>query len=175
MLIDGLIDHDEAIVDRAKLMGEKRTLEEEVDGLSAKPSAWLEPFRDWILTAQRVRSVADSTILTERAALAKKIFRSNLVLENAKARGKAVNPWSYLTQRELGDTLVNLFYAARTYFQNEAAALGATPTQATFVKSVNGTAGRLGLEPSRPLAPSATGAELYSGAGEIRTGLPACP
>jgi hypothetical protein len=38
-------------------------------------------------------------------------------LTGQKARGKAVNPWSYLTQRELGETIVDLFYRARTYFQ----------------------------------------------------------
>jgi site-specific DNA recombinase len=122
MLLDGLIDHDDALIERKSLMSKKRTLEERIHALASKPNAWVEPFRNWVLEAQRVRSVADSAILPPKAALAKKIFGSNLVLDARKARGEAINPWSYLTQRELGDTLVDLYYRARTYFQRSAGA-----------------------------------------------------
>jgi hypothetical protein len=34
-----------------------------------------------------------------------------------KARGLAVNPWALIGERVTGDTLVSLYYRARTHFQ----------------------------------------------------------
>jgi hypothetical protein len=117
MLLDELIGHDEARRDRAEMLSDKKTFEDHIAAIETKPDGWLEQFRDWVSEAQRVGEIAVSDALTERAALAKKIFGSNLVLAGKKARGVAVNPWALIPGDTTGITCVSLYYRARTHFQ----------------------------------------------------------
>ncbi len=115
--LDGTISGDEFRSDKAALMAEIRSHEEKTDALNAGNHGWLEPLHEWILTATNLSEIAEHGSLTAKRALAEKVFGSNLVLDQKKARGKAVNPWSCIPERAGGYTSAHLFDLARTHFR----------------------------------------------------------
>ena len=97
-LLDGLIERETFTTEKAKLMSQKKTLEEQIKALSGNPKVWLEPFQNWILTARNAGEIAVSGSLQEKRVLAQQVFGSNLVLDCKKARGSCVKPWSLLVE-----------------------------------------------------------------------------
>ncbi len=96
--LDELIDRETFTVEKAKLMSQKKTLQEQQDAHARGRADWLEPFENWILTARNAAKTADAGSLQEKRVLALKIFGSNLVLESKTARGSALKPWSLLVE-----------------------------------------------------------------------------
>ncbi|KKT02312.1 MAG: recombinase [Candidatus Peregrinibacteria bacterium GW2011_GWF2_43_17] len=80
------IDREEYRTRKSTLMSEKKTLEEKIINLEQKQNDWLEPFREWINTAQNAPKIARDEALFPKKALAKEIFGSNLRLAEKKAR-----------------------------------------------------------------------------------------
>ena len=83
--LDQDIEREEYRDRKAKLMSEKKTLEEKVVILEQKQNDWLEPFRDWINKAQNALKIARDKALFPKKGLAKEIFGSNLQLSEKKA------------------------------------------------------------------------------------------
>ncbi len=83
-LLDGYLDQD---VDKetyrskkAKLLSEKKSLEEEISRNQQKQKHWLEPMEKWIKDAGNMEKIAlDSNLFAKKVA-AKEIFGSNLLL-----------------------------------------------------------------------------------------------
>ena len=100
--LDELIDRETFAAEKAKLMSQKKTLEEQKARLTAGRADWLEPFKEWILTAKNAGEIAVSGSLEEKRVLAQKVFGSNLVLDCKKARGYCVKPWSPLVEKSSG-------------------------------------------------------------------------
>ena len=96
--LDTVIERDDYTAEKAKLMSQKKTFEEQIAALSAGRANWLEPFQKWILTAKNAGEIAVSGSLQEKRVLAQEIFGSNLVLDDKKARGSCVKPWSALVE-----------------------------------------------------------------------------
>jgi site-specific DNA recombinase len=96
--LDELIDRETFAAEKAKLMSQKKTLEEQKARLTAGRADWLEPFQNWILTAKNAGKIAESGSLQEKRVLALKIFGSNLVLDSKKARGYCLKSWSPLVK-----------------------------------------------------------------------------
>ena len=80
------IDREEYRARKAKFMSEKKTLEEKIITLEQKQNDWLEPFREWINTAQNAPKIARDEALFPKKVLAKEIFGSNLQLAEKVAR-----------------------------------------------------------------------------------------
>ena len=80
------IEREEYRARKARLMSEKKTLEEKIITLEQKQNDWLEPFREWINTAQNAPKIARDEALFPKKALAKEIFGSNLLLAEKVAR-----------------------------------------------------------------------------------------
>ena len=97
-LLDSLIERETFTTEKAKLMSQKKTLEEQIKALSGNPKVWLEPFQNWILTAKNAGEIAVTGSLPEKRVLAQQVFGSNLVLDCKKARGSCVKPWSLLVE-----------------------------------------------------------------------------
>ena len=116
-LLDGYLDQDvEKEVyrtEKAKLLSEKKSLEEEISRNGQKQKHWLEPMQKWINEAQDMEKIAlDSNLLNKKVA-AKKVFGSNLLLQNKTLRASAPtfqnfpaftpeNPWHALWAFRLG-------------------------------------------------------------------------
>ena len=94
--LDGIIDRETYVAEKAKGMSQKKTLEEQSTALLTGRADWLEPFQNWIITAKHAGEIAVSGSLKEKKVLALKVFGSNLVLDCKKARGSCVKPWSLL-------------------------------------------------------------------------------
>jgi hypothetical protein len=104
--LDELIDRETFAVEKAKLMSQKKTLQEQKAAHAAGRADWLEPFQNWILTARNAGEVALSGSIQERRVLASKVFGSNLVLDCKIARGSCVKPWSLLVEKSSSGGMV---------------------------------------------------------------------
>ena len=92
-LLDGYleqdIDRDIYRTEKAKLISEKKSLEEQNITFLQKQKHWLEPMAEWIKVAGNLEKIAlDSNLFAKKVA-AKEIFGSNLVLANREARLRA--------------------------------------------------------------------------------------
>ncbi len=96
--LDELIDRETFTGEKAKLMSQKKTLEEQKSRLMAGRADWLEPFQNWIITAKNAGEIAVGPSLQQKRVLALEVFGSNLVLDCKKARGSCVKPWSLLVE-----------------------------------------------------------------------------
>ena len=84
--------------EKAKVMSQKKTLEEQNNTLLRGRADWLEPFQKWIISARNAGEIAVKGSPQEKKVLAQKVFGSNLVLDCKKARGSCVKPWSLLVE-----------------------------------------------------------------------------
>ncbi len=61
-LLDGYLEQDiEKEIyrkEKAKLLSKKKSLQEEISTLSHRQNDWLEPFQEWVKTAQTVDKIA---------------------------------------------------------------------------------------------------------------------
>jgi site-specific DNA recombinase len=117
MRLNAEIDAETYTSRKSNFMSRTKTLEDDLAAISHGHHTWLEPLKNWILDAKNLPKTVQTGSLTDKKDLAKKIFGSNLCLDRKKARGSAANPWSLIPENSLGDTLVHLYYSARTYFQ----------------------------------------------------------
>ena len=92
-LLDGYLEQD---IDReiyrdekAKLLLEKKSLEEKITNLEQKRTGWVEPMMEWIKEARNLPKIARESNLFAKKVAAKEIFGSNLVLANREARLRA--------------------------------------------------------------------------------------
>ena len=96
--LDGVIERSDYTAEKAKLMSQKKSLEEQSSALLRGRADWLEPFQNWIITARNAGEIAVTGSPQEKKVLAQKVFGSNLVLDCKKARGSCVKPWSLLVE-----------------------------------------------------------------------------
>ncbi|MBI2042757.1 MAG: recombinase family protein [Candidatus Nealsonbacteria bacterium] len=89
-LLDGYLEQD---IDReiyreekAKLLSDKKSLEEQTTNLEQKRTGWIEPMEEWIKGARNLPKIAREGNLFGKKVAAKEIFGSNLVLANREAR-----------------------------------------------------------------------------------------
>ena len=122
--------------EKAKLLLQKKSLDEEMSSLSRKQNTWLEPFQNWLKVAQSLDKTASDSDLFAKKVCAKEIFGSNLLLGEKTVRASAPaflhspaksgqTEWaclrhahSLVSKKPLSTILVSLLYQVRTYFQN---------------------------------------------------------
>ncbi len=101
-LLDGYLEQDiEREVYRekkAKLLSEKKSLEEQIYKVEQKKNDWLEPFQNWIKVASNLVKIASDDDLSHKKVVAKEIFGSNLRLDAREARGNPL-PAYFAAQR----------------------------------------------------------------------------
>jgi hypothetical protein len=135
--LDQVIDEQDYRNQKAKLLSEKKSLEEEMTSLSHMQNDWLAPFQNWLKDAQSLDKIASDSDLFAKKVCAKEIFGSHLLLGektirpaeggNPNSFGKmGGNQWDALRashllalKKPLSSVLVSLLYQARTYFQNK--------------------------------------------------------
>ena len=135
--LDQVIDQPDYCLQKAKLLSEKKSLEEEMTSLSHKQNDWLAPFQNWLKDAQSLDKIASDSDLFAKKVCAKEIFGSHLLLGEKTIRpAEGGNPnslaktgetaWACLRHahslvgsQPLSSILVSLLYQTRTYFQNK--------------------------------------------------------
>ena len=92
-LLDGYLEQDiEREIyrtEKAKLLSEKKSLEEQMARIEQKRTGWLEPMAEWIKEAENLPKISRESNLFAKKVAAKEIFGSNLVLANREARLRA--------------------------------------------------------------------------------------
>jgi site-specific DNA recombinase len=101
------IDRDSFLKQKEELLSKKKLLEEAFEqderGVSR---TWLEPFKEWIQTAQTLGEIAEIGSPQEKKRVASEVFGSNLFLDSKKARGDAAKPWSLLSENQSSREMV---------------------------------------------------------------------
>ena len=96
-LLDGYLEQDiEREIyrqEKAKLLLEKKSLEEKITRIEQKQNDWLEPMVKWINYAQNIEKIARDSDLFNKKVAAKEIFGSNLCLASRALRGEPVFPY----------------------------------------------------------------------------------
>ena len=99
-LLDGYLEQDiEREIyrqEKAKLLFEKKSLEEKIARFEQKQNDWLEPMAKWLNYAQNLEKIARDSNLLEKRVAAKEIFGSNLCLASRTVRGEPQNEWAAL-------------------------------------------------------------------------------
>ena len=89
-LLDGYLEQDiEREVyraEKAKLLSEKKSLEEQISNAEQKRTHWLEPMREWINEAENLPEIIREGNLYAKKVAAKEIFGSNLLLGEKTVR-----------------------------------------------------------------------------------------
>ena len=97
-LLEGYLDQDiERDIYReqkAVLLSEKKSLEEQTTNLGQKQNGWLEPMAEWIKVASSLEKTARDNDLFAKKVIAKEIFGSNLRLASRAVRGEPQNQWA---------------------------------------------------------------------------------
>ena len=92
-LLDGYLDQDiEKEIyrsEKSKLLSEKKSLEAEISRSEGKQKLWLEPMEKWIKEAQDIEKIALDCNFFAKKVAAKKVFGSNLLLQNKLVRASA--------------------------------------------------------------------------------------
>src|SRR3989338_9219217 len=87
--LDQVIDEQDYRNRKAKLLSEKKSLQEEMTSLSHKQNDWFEPMKEWIKDAQSLDKIASDDDLFAKKVKAKEIFGSNLLLGEKLVRANA--------------------------------------------------------------------------------------
>ena len=115
--LDGYLDQDidrDAYLDKkAKLMSEKKSLEEQSSKLTLAATAWVEPMRQWLNKVNSICNLSLESDREEKKALAKEIFGSNLFLQNKKACSARPKSLSPPPEKPMGSTTCRPSVAAR--------------------------------------------------------------
>ena len=92
-LLNGYLDQVIEEVDyrnqKAKLLLNKKSLEEEISTFSHKQNDWLAPFQNWLKDAQSLDKIASDSDFFAKKVCAKEIFGSHLLLGEKTLRASA--------------------------------------------------------------------------------------
>src|SRR3989339_1640968 len=130
--LDQVIDQPDYCLQKAKLLSEKKSLEEEIFTFSHKQNDWLAPFQNWLKDAESLDKIASDSDLFAKKVCAKEIFGSHLLLGEKTVRtAEGGNPNSF---GKSGETEWAALCAAHS-------AVGSKPISSILV-------GRVGFEPT---------------------------
>ena len=90
------IEREDYLKRRHIFMSDKKSIEEKIGRLLRKPSAWIEPTREWIKDALILDKIAKTNDLPSKKLSLQKIFGSNLTLQKREVSGTPLNPWAEL-------------------------------------------------------------------------------
>jgi len=91
-----VIEQTDYCSQKAKLLSQKKSLEEEMTSLSHKQNDWLAPFQNWLKDAESLDKIASDSDLFAKKVCAKEIFGSHLFLGEKTIRpAEGGNPNSF--------------------------------------------------------------------------------
>ncbi len=101
------IDRETFLAQKEELLSKKKALQEVIERSEQGVSrTWLEPFKEWVATAQTLSEIAQSGSPQAKKRVAVQVFGSNLFLDSKKARGSCIKPWSLLVEKPLSGGVV---------------------------------------------------------------------
>ena len=102
--LDELIDRQTYLANKADLMSEKKSLEEQMSDIALKQSTWVEPMTKWLDKAISICEIAHTDDFSAKKTLLREIFGLNLFLTNKNVAvngdqsqiSPLKNPWQAL-------------------------------------------------------------------------------
>jgi len=94
--LDQITDKEMYKEKKLELIGNRKTIEEQIISLETQKGYWIEPMRNWISEANGVDQIISTNNKEQLKVLAARIFGSNLYLEDKTVRGDGINGWSAL-------------------------------------------------------------------------------
>ena len=91
--LDQDVDRNSYLVKKENLLSSKKTLEEQIARIQQTHNAWLEPMRNFILSAHQANSLINSENLEEKRSFLQKIG-SNWTLQNKNASWEPHKEWA---------------------------------------------------------------------------------
>ena len=85
IILEQDIEREVYRLEKAKLLSEKKSLEEQMTRIEQKRTGWLEPMAEWIKEEGKMDEMAGESNLFAKKVTAKEIFGSNLVLAGREA------------------------------------------------------------------------------------------
>jgi len=85
--LDQDIDRQTFLAKKSEILGDKKSLEENLANLQTNQFAWLEPMRNWLNTAKSICYLRETSDYNRQKAVLAEIFGSNLAM-----RGKTLTP-----------------------------------------------------------------------------------
>ena len=139
--LDQVIDQPDYCLQKAKLLSEKKSLQEEITSLSHKQNDWLAPFQNWLKDAQSLDKIASDSDLFAKKVCAKEIFGSHLLLGE-----KTIRPAEGGNPNSLANSLAKTGETAWACLRHAHSLVGSQPLSSILVR-------RVGLEPTMPVGP----------------------
>lgn len=97
-LLDGYLEQDIECevyrLEKAKLLSEKKSLEEQIARIEQKQNDCLELMKEWVKVASNLEKTASDNDIFHKKVIAKEIFGSNLRLASRAVRGEPVFPYT---------------------------------------------------------------------------------
>ena len=103
-------------VKKLELIGNRKTIEEQIINLETQKGYWIEPMRKWVSEANGVDQIISTNNKEQLKVLAAKIFGLNLYLKDKTVRGIGQNAWSALGADPTRRSWVPILKSVRTYF-----------------------------------------------------------
>jgi hypothetical protein len=117
------IERDAYLERKRALMSERKSVEEQIARLGRDAAAWLQPLQEWIKDASMLDEIAKTDDLPAKKSSLRKIFGSNLSLQNSKIQSTPLPPYDALrasrqnfSENDLNNSLVSIYNSVRTYF-----------------------------------------------------------
>jgi len=110
------IDRNDYRDRKAKLLSEKKTLEEQITRFQTMHQSWLGPMEHWVKEAVGIGEIARGEDKERKKVAAQNIFGSCSCVQNRLARGSARNPWAALCAAPTSRHWEPVYQIARTHF-----------------------------------------------------------
>ena len=94
--IEQVIERNDYRVEKAKLLSNKKSLEETIARASRDQQDWIEPMPKWIKVAQSLETIARDGNFLEKKVAAEQTFGSNLRLAARRVSGEPMIPYSFI-------------------------------------------------------------------------------
>jgi DNA invertase Pin-like site-specific DNA recombinase len=99
--LDEDIEQELYLSEKADLLSRKKAVQEEMASLQKGQVAWLEPLRGWIKDASLLNEITETAPLPAKKISAKKIFGTNLFLNNRLLVSTPTPPYASLREARL--------------------------------------------------------------------------
>jgi site-specific DNA recombinase len=106
------IERESYLKKRAKILSERKSVEEQIARLEQNAGSWLEPMREWIKNAVLLTETATNTDLIAKKTSLQQIFGSNLFLKNRCIEFTPTPPYASLREARLNFSETNLSFIA---------------------------------------------------------------
>jgi DNA invertase Pin-like site-specific DNA recombinase len=92
--LDQDIEQESYRTEKNSLVGEKKSLEEQIARLEQERTVWLAPLREWLKDAEKLGAITQGAELHPKKSFAQKIFGSHLYLKNQKIEFTPQTQWA---------------------------------------------------------------------------------